>query len=405
MHVAVLGGGLQGCFVALALADRGVRVSIIDRNHSLMTRTAIANEGKIHLGYMYCADPSLATARMMMRGALEFAPFVARYVGLEPERMPASTPTIYVVHRDSLCPIERISAYFTAVHEAISDAADGRARAYFGIDLRPPPRPWPASECEAEFDRTMTVGAFETPEISIDPVALAGAVAERVTADPQIECLLNRTVLAVEDIHDRPIVVSNGAEGPTRDRYDHVVNALWGGRLAIDATLGFKPHRPWLNRFRYGIRARPRPNRRQPPSVTIVLGAFGEVVNCTDGSLYLMWYPSVLVATSDGLVPPDLPMYPEEPLRSDLLRGTIRGLAGIVTSLRGIEPDEFSSVSIRGGVIVAWGSSDISDPESELHRRFEIGVTSAGRYHSIDPGKLTMTAHFAHVCAGRILEP
>ena len=50
MHVGVLGGGLQGCCVALALAERGVTVTIFDRNEDLLTRTAVANEGKIHLG-------------------------------------------------------------------------------------------------------------------------------------------------------------------------------------------------------------------------------------------------------------------------------------------------------------------------------------------------------------------
>jgi hypothetical protein len=54
-------------------------------------------------------------------------------------------------------------------------------------------------------------------------------------------------------------------------------------------------------------------------------------------------------------------------------------------------------------VIVAWGETDIYDPGSELHRRYEIGVTSAGRYHSIDPGKLTMAPFFAEQCAQRII--
>jgi len=39
---------------------------------------------------------------------------------------------------------------------------------------------------------------------------------------------------------------------------------------------------------------------------------------------------------------------------------------------------------------------------SELHQRYEIGVTTS-RFHSIDPGKLTMAPYFAEGCAGRIL--
>ena len=57
MHVGVLGGGLQGCCTALALAERGINVTILDRNNSLMSRAAVANEGKIHLGTCMRAIP------------------------------------------------------------------------------------------------------------------------------------------------------------------------------------------------------------------------------------------------------------------------------------------------------------------------------------------------------------
>jgi glycine/D-amino acid oxidase-like deaminating enzyme len=74
MCVGVLGGGLQGCCVALALAERGANVVLFDKNDALLSRTAVANEGKIHLGYMYAGDPTLSTAKTMMAGALSFAP-------------------------------------------------------------------------------------------------------------------------------------------------------------------------------------------------------------------------------------------------------------------------------------------------------------------------------------------
>src|SRR2546425_7382138 len=101
MHVAVLGGGLQGCCTALALAQRGANVTLFDRNELLLSRAAVANEGKIHLGYMYAGDPTLSTARMMMRGALAFAPFFARQLGQSCDRMAVSMPAVYLVHNDS----------------------------------------------------------------------------------------------------------------------------------------------------------------------------------------------------------------------------------------------------------------------------------------------------------------
>jgi glycine/D-amino acid oxidase-like deaminating enzyme len=97
----VLGGGLQGCCTAIALAARRVRVTLFDKNDALLRRAAIANEGKIHLGYMYAGDPSLSTAKTMMAGALAFAPFLDRYLGRPGHSFSLSVPATYIVHRDS----------------------------------------------------------------------------------------------------------------------------------------------------------------------------------------------------------------------------------------------------------------------------------------------------------------
>ena len=78
-------------------------------------------------------------------------------------------------------------------------------------------------------------------------------------------------------------------------------------------------------------------------------------------------------------------------------------LCDILPALGTLDWSALSDVSVKGGVIVACGQTDIDDPHTELHNRFEIGVTSACRFHSIDPGKLTMVPYFAGVCADRIL--
>ena len=131
MRVGVLGGGLQGCCVALSLAQHGIDVTLFDRNDKLLSRAAVANEGKIHLGYMYANDPSHSTARMMMRGALAFAPFFARHLGLPYESLTVSRPAAYVVHRDSQRTPDEVSHYIAAVHALIRDASGGRGGRLF----------------------------------------------------------------------------------------------------------------------------------------------------------------------------------------------------------------------------------------------------------------------------------
>jgi FAD dependent oxidoreductase len=403
MRVGILGGGMQGCCCALALAERGVEVTLFDRNDQLLSRAAVANEGKIHLGYMYANDPSHSSARMMVNGALAFAPFMARHLEMAAESLNVSQPAAYVVHCDSQRSVEQVSQYFATVHRMIVEAADGRPEAYFGRDLSQKPRPWSVAEREVEFDCGITLAAFETPEVAINPVALAQSLRDRIRSDPRIKVRLAHQVLSVEDI-DCPIVITRDASGDARRRFDHVVNALWDGRLAVNETLGLRPGRPWLHRLKYGVSFYLPEHAKRPPSATFVSGPFGEVVTYKDRLIYLTWYPVCLRSMSTDIAPPEWPTYPDEPLRSDLLRGTLDAMSKFVVTLRELVLEELVDVNVKGGVIVACGETDIYDPASELHRRYEIGVTSNRKFHSVDPGKLTMAPYLTQICADRILD-
>jgi glycine/D-amino acid oxidase-like deaminating enzyme len=402
MNVGVLGGGLQGCCVALALAERGVNVVLFDKSDALLSRTAVANEGKIHLGYMYAGDPTLSTAKTMMAGALSFAPFLERYLGQSAQSFSVSVPATYVVHRDSQRSVEDVCAYLGTVHALINEAAEGRRQAYFKRNLSAPLRRLSAAEKAEEFDPEIVLAAVSTPEVAINPVALARSVRECITAHPRIEVRCGRTVLGAEIDGDRICLLSDGQDGPSRDHFDHVVNALWDGRLGLNETLGFRTNRPWIHRLKYGVSFRLPSDARPPPSATFVLGPFGEVVTYADGIIYLTWYPECLQSISTDVTPPNWDTYPPEPLRSRIITGTLRALSAIVRSLRDLNAESLPEATVKGGAIVAWGKTDIYDPASELHRRFEIGVTSEGRFHSVDPGKLTMAPYFAEVCAARI---
>jgi glycine/D-amino acid oxidase-like deaminating enzyme len=402
MRVGVLGGGLQGCCAALALAERGAEITLFDKNDALLSRAAVANEGKIHLGYMYAGDPTLSTAKTMMAGALSFAPFLERYLGQPVHSFSVSVPATYVVHRDSQQSAEDVFAYLRTVHALINEAAEGRNQAYFGRNLQAALRRWSAAEKGSEFDPAIALAAFSTPEIAINPSALAQSLQECIASHPLIEVRCSRTIVGAEQERTKILVLSNGKDGPSQDRFDHVVNALWDGRLALNEALGFRANRPWLHRLKYGVSFRLPRDVRPPPSATFVLGAFGEVVTYGDGLIYLTWYPECLQAICTDVTPPDWTTYPAEPLRSRILVGTFRALSAIVPSLRDLNIEGLPEACVKGGAIVAWGKTDIYDPASELHRRFEIGVTSEGQFHSVDPGKLTMAPYFAEICAARI---
>ena len=395
----------MGCFTALVLARHGAHVTIFERADRLVDRTSCHNEGKIHFGYVYCGNSSLATARTMVQGALQFAPFLDEYLDMLPKRIALSSPFVYVVHADTQRSLDYLSGYFSGVHGLIAEAGGGKANGYFTADLRKPPRRWSASELAAVFNPEKVIAAFDTEELSVDPYELAQAVRDRIAATPAIELRLRHTVQSVAEAGARLRVLADGPDGPARDEYDHVVNALWDGRLKVDASFGIRPKRSWLYRFRYGLRFDRMTLPAIPPSLTLVHGPFGGVVRYSNGGLYLTWYPVCKVNSSNGLEPPGLPAHAEEPLRSRVIGDTVKALTEILPLVGTLDPDAVGDASVVGGNIFAWGSTDTDDPMSELHQRHDIGVVSHGNYHSIDPGKLSLTPHFAQLCADRIVPP
>jgi glycine/D-amino acid oxidase-like deaminating enzyme len=239
-RIAVLGGGFQGCCLALALAQRGFRTTIFEREQGLLRRTLLASEGKIHLGYVYAGDESLQTARTMIRGALTFAPFIARALESSSAGLAISFPFAYAVHRSSFRSAAAMSHYLQAVHSEIRQQASGREDSYFGIDLSASPRERPAARLEDEFDHRTISAVFDTVEVAVRPQILAEALRLRIESDQSIEVRTDFLVTAVtSDNHKYRI---EGKEGDdSSERYDHVVNALWAGRLAIDRKRGLEP--------------------------------------------------------------------------------------------------------------------------------------------------------------------
>ena len=131
--------------------------------------------------------------------------------------------------------------------------------------------------------------AFDTPEIAIDTVAMAKSIRRRIAEDPRIDVRTSRKITAVEDDGARLRVHSTGIDSDDSDSetFSSVVNALWDGRLAIDATRGVHPGRKWIHRFKHGIRFR-LVDTATLPSVTIVLGPFGDLVAYGGGSYYVV---------------------------------------------------------------------------------------------------------------------
>ena len=388
--------------MAMELASAGIGVDLYDKNDACLTQASAQNEGKIHLGYVYANDRSLRTARTMIEGALAFAPLMRRWVGAALDTVPVSTPFHYAVHADSLLGPDDVEQHLRRAHAIACEASRGCAPDYFGSDYAVPPARMSDADLDACFDRRHVRAAYATREIAVDPEALAAVVRDRLAGDPRITCLLQAFVHGAVPAGDGVAVDVELGGNRVRERYDHVVNTLWDGRLAVDRTAGLAPEREWLYRVKHYVRLRAPALAAHVPSTTVVLGGFGDVAVYGDGNFYLSWYPVGMRGTSSALVPPPWPLALAEPASRDVRRGIVAGLARIVPALAALEPDAVDSADVKAGIIFAWGRTDVDDPASGLHERHAIGPRSHGRYHTVDTGKLTMAPLFAKTVADRI---
>lgn len=395
--VAVLGAGLMGSCLALALAERGFHVSVFERREQALLEASLHCEGKLHLGFVYAADPSFRTARRMQQGAAAFLPVLARWLPRDALAGCLSHPFLYAVHRESQLPPEAIAAHFARVREAWDGPPAWAAH-----------RALPRAQREALFDGARIVAAFETGEPAIDTHAVAAMLRETLAREPRITLRRGFTIEAVESL-DRGGHVVRGSEAGAMLRegpFRHVFNCLWANRPAVDAASGLPAPPAFLTRFKLGLRGRVAAGAAPPPSVTFVLGPYGDIVAWPGGQVFLSWYPAGMV----GMVR-DARQTDWTKLRAGLdlpaiARRTIAGLATLCPAARGVVDPGDPALVIDGGAIFALGETDIDDPASALHERSAVGLVAArDGHHSVDTGKYVLAPWLAVTLADRLAPP
>ncbi|MCD9625207.1 NAD(P)/FAD-dependent oxidoreductase [Rhabdothermincola salaria] len=399
-RAVVLGGGIQGTCVSLALARRGWQVAILDRTWAPWSATSLRGEGKIHLGHVYANDAGRATADLMATAAVRFSSLIDSWSASPVEWAAVrSEPFVYGVLEDTMVAPDRLAEHYAWVDDRVADLLAGGdgTPTYLGSTALAPTLA--VTDLEARGFGNRVVAAFATEERAVDPHVLRGHLVGAL-APAGVEVCGGVEVREVTSGPAGFAVRGTTTDGGSRRwEADAVVNCLWGGRLAIDASMGIAADRPCSYRLKYAVQGVLPPSVPALPSATLVLGPFGDVVRRQDGRVYASWYPECLAGWSDDLEPPSswLPaIHGEDPAGSqvDLARRTVAGLARHVPALAALRVD-----AVAAGVIVAWGERDIDQPSSELHRRDAIGVHDHDGYVSVDTGKFTTAPLFAHQVA------
>ncbi len=398
MHVAVLGAGIMGVSTALFLARRGVRVTLFDRAPVPFTGASRWNEGKIHLGYLYAADPSLATARRILPGGLAFKPLVEELVGCSID--PAITPDIdtFLIDRDSVVDADSAGRYFQSVGSLI--CSHGHADRYLAPIETGRPHRLTGSELDAHYDTERIAAGFRVPERSVSTLWLADRFIDALAAEPRIDLRMRTSVLGVRHGAGSAgppwsVQTDRDADGP----FDVVVNALWEGRLAVDAGLGLGLPHSWSHRFRLSVFLRTS-HVVDVPNTVIATGPFGDIKNYNGRDFYLSWYLAGLVAEGTEVSPPEVPAFTAAD-RARMTEAIVDRIGRIVRRVEVLRAHA-EDVRLEGGWVCACGQGSLADPASTLHRRDRVGITRTGSYFSIDTGKYSIAPWLAREVTAQI---
>ncbi|MCA1995339.1 MAG: FAD-binding oxidoreductase, partial [Coleofasciculus sp. S288] len=197
--VVILGAGLQGSCIALELAQKGIKVILLDQDEIPMNRASLRNEGKVHLGLVYANDRTLATATLVLQGALHFHYLLAKWLGSAIERLSCSTPFNYLVANDSLLADDELANHYCAIESEYHQyLAQHPQLNYLGKQPEQLYRPLTPKELAIHFQMSCFQAGFQTAEVSVDTDQLAILIRQAIDRSPNIEFLPSRRVKAVE---------------------------------------------------------------------------------------------------------------------------------------------------------------------------------------------------------------
>lgn len=382
----ILGAGLAGCSAALELANAGGKVTLIDRAIRPMTAASRHNEGKLHLGYIYAADPDRRTHEIMARGSLTFLPEVARLTGTPQAMQVLSKPFTYIVPEDSQIPADTLWQHMEAVDDCIA-----RLGGTLPCSIRTRP-----DRLRETYGPTVTAG-FDTPEIAVDPGRLSDIVSAAVLAHPNITFLCATLREVQQEAHGGYTLRLRQSDETVTLTAPRVINALWSDRLRVDAMVGLtSPHR-WSRRWKATVMIDAPPGAVDLPPTTAMVGPYGDFVLYGRSRVYVSWYPVCRLS---------MQLLGGEVQRGEADEETIRrksldALAVLVPGVAALHSFK-ESTHIGGGFIMAVGETDIDQTASGLHARHQIGVEGGGNWLSLSTGKFCTAPMFGVEAARRI---
>jgi glycine/D-amino acid oxidase-like deaminating enzyme len=399
--VLVLGAGLTGSCVALALAQSGHRVTVLDRAGSPMSGASGNTEARIHLGYVFALDATMVTQRHMLTGGLTFAPLLDRWLGPQPWDELRTPSCRYAVMPDSMLDADALESQYARIVEELNgvrgyveDVARGPC-SYLGQQFSGRVRRKHGDADGPLVDGQPVETVFDTEEAGIEPDRLSDAI-RRGLAQSNIEVHTRTEVLeARRDDSGFAVAVTDADGSLVWWRAPAVVNCLWEDRLRVDASVDVQsPFELWTYRVKHLVIVRLARGSRAP-AVTMVQGPYGDLIPWSGSRACVSWYP---VGRTELRTISQRDVH-EPPVRAARTPDSV--VDAVLTPMTELFPslDGAAVTDVRGGVIAAPGATDIDDPASRLHTRASAAVHEHDGWWTIDTGKYTMAPLVAYIAS------
>lgn len=383
-EMTIIGGGIQGTTLALALAGRGVSSLIVEKEDRLLSQASFRNEGKLHLGFVYALDPTGLTTGAMVEGALTFSPLLERWCGELDWRSGSSDGFGYVVMEDSLASAAELEVHYDTVLGEIEKSAGTLGDSYLGNRISG--KGVTRHEGSAPAMQAGIAGHwFETPERAVDPRMLCRHLERAVTAEPLIEVLTGHRVDDLETTLAGFSLEVSTRSGRVSLSTSQVANCAWEGRSALDRR-AFGEEIEQCYRIKHQVVVRGGDTGELRP-LTLVQGPYGDIVPWPNGDIYVSWYP--VSRTHFGDSPAGRPKADIE-----VARRTRKKMSVLIPALA-----DSAIVDHGACYIVAQGKTDIADRRSGLHSRNQNAITESQGWWSLSSGKLTTAPLASERCA------
>lgn len=383
----VVGGGVQGCTIALKLDLQGYHVNLVEKNSELFTGASLNQEGKVHTGMIYALDDTLKTAHKIIDDAVSFAPFIEELIGRKinwPSL--ASRPFHYLVHRESLVSADDLRSRYTELEGIFKRRLKKNSGHYLG---EKPEAYFRQIDLPSALNSDLFEACFISCERAVDPKSICDILVEAIRSRSNIKLFLNHEVHGVKRTINGFDVSCHTPDNQNRIvSSDIVVNSSWHQKRHIDSMLGITYDEPWSLRYKLGFILK---KQRTPnlPTFVIVHGPFGDFVEFPNQDyIYFSWYPSCRIGATNKI---QIPNNWKDLQNRQFASIPIKDIKDqSLSALRMIMPNmDFKITGIKGGTIVAYGEKEIDQISSKLHKRSEVAVTEHDGYFSINSSKFT----------------